>query len=76
MCNRANIPLVDAGTEGFNGQTRSIIKGITECHACRPINNSNNENFAVCTIRLRPEKPIHCIVYAKNFYDCIFGPDK
>ncbi len=42
-------------------------------------NNNNNENnndnkskyqgFAVCTIRSRPQRTIHCAIYARNFYN-------
>ena len=30
--------------------------------------------FQVCTIRTRPDKPIHCITWAKFLFEAIFGP--
>jgi ubiquitin-like 1-activating enzyme E1 B len=75
MCIKAGCHMVDAGTQGFNGQTRSVVKGISQCHNCRSF-QTNEQTFAVCTIRSRPEQPIHCITYAKNFYDCFFGADE
>lgn len=30
--------------------------------------------FQVCTIRTRPDKPIHCITWAKFLFEALFGP--
>lgn len=76
MAVKAGKPMVDGGTMGFHGQTMVFQRGATECYNCRPIPQNNEESFAVCTIRNTPERPIHCIVYAKNFYDCFFGGDQ
>lgn len=33
-----------------------------------------DQSFPVCTIRQKPEKLIHCIVWAKALYEGLFGP--
>ncbi|KAL4803850.1 hypothetical protein BDV18DRAFT_40003 [Aspergillus unguis] len=65
MCLAADVPLVESGTTGFNGQVQVIKKGITECYDC----NSKEvpKSFPVCTIRSTPSQPIHCIVWAKSY---------
>ncbi|OOF99219.1 hypothetical protein ASPCADRAFT_204879 [Aspergillus carbonarius ITEM 5010] len=65
MCLAANVPLVESGTTGFNGQVQVIKKGVTECYDC----NSKEvpKSFPVCTIRSTPSQPIHCIVWAKSY---------
>lgn len=74
MAAKVGLPLVDGGTGQFQGQTRSIIRYETECHHCTP-EMPEHENFAACTLRNSPERPVHCIAYAKNLYDCIFGSE-
>ncbi|EDN08426.1 conserved hypothetical protein [Histoplasma mississippiense (nom. inval.)] len=34
MCLAANVPLIESGTTGFNGQVQVIKKGRTECYDC------------------------------------------
>ncbi|KKZ67191.1 ubiquitin-like 1-activating enzyme E1 B [[Emmonsia] crescens] len=65
MCLAANVPLIESGTTGFNGQVQVIKKGRTECYDC----NSKQvpKSFPVCTIRSTPSQPIHCIVWAKSY---------
>lgn len=49
------------------------LKGKTECFECsrRPA----AKGFPICTIRNTPEKPIHCIVWAKDLlFERLFGP--
>ncbi|KAL3249825.1 hypothetical protein ABHI18_011493 [Aspergillus niger] len=72
MCLAANVPLVESGTTGFNGQVQVIKKGVTECYDC----NSKEvpKSFPVCTIRSTPSQPIHCIVWAKSYlFPELFG---
>ncbi|RPA88030.1 ThiF family protein [Ascobolus immersus RN42] len=72
MCLAANVPLIESGTTGFNGQVQAIKKGETECYDCtaKPVPKS----FPVCTIRSTPSQPIHCIVWAKSYlFTEIFG---
>ncbi|KAL1972966.1 hypothetical protein VTN31DRAFT_6508 [Thermomyces dupontii] len=65
MCLAANVPLIESGTTGFNGQVQVIKKGLTECYDCNP--KPVPKSFPVCTIRSTPSQPIHCIVWAKSY---------
>ncbi|KAF3400280.1 Ubiquitin-activating enzyme E1 [Talaromyces pinophilus] len=65
MCLAANVPLVESGTTGFNGQVQVIKKSRTECYDCNP--KEVPKSFPVCTIRSTPSQPIHCIVWAKSY---------
>ncbi|PBP25689.1 ThiF family protein [Diplocarpon rosae] len=70
MCLAADVPLIESGTTGFNGQVQVIKKGITACYDCTP--KETPKSFPVCTIRSTPSQPIHCIVWGKSFLE-IFG---
>lgn len=49
------------------------IKGKTECFECQP--RPAPKGFPICTIRNTPEKPVHCIVWAKDLlFERLFGP--
>ncbi|KAF2216986.1 hypothetical protein CERZMDRAFT_32663 [Cercospora zeae-maydis SCOH1-5] len=65
MCLAADVPLIESGTTGFNGQVQAIRKGVTECYDCneKPVQKS----FPICTIRSTPSQSIHCIVWAKSY---------
>ena len=65
MCLAADVPLIESGTMGFNGQVQVIKKGRTECYDCNP--KEVPKSFPVCTIRSTPSQPIHCIVWAKSY---------
>jgi ubiquitin-like 1-activating enzyme E1 B len=72
MCLAADVPLIESGTTGFNGQVQAIKKGVTECYDCneKPVQKS----FPICTIRSTPSQPIHCIVWAKSYlFPELFG---
>ena len=72
MCLAANVPLIESGTTGFNGQVQPIIKGKTECYDCNV--KEVPKTFPVCTIRSTPSQPIHCIVWAKSYlFNEVFG---
>lgn len=66
MCLLSGVPLVESGTEGFQGQTTIHIAGLTKCYECEP-KKSNTKTYPVCTIRSTPSAPIHCIVWARNY---------
>ncbi|KAJ8116248.1 hypothetical protein OPT61_g2275 [Boeremia exigua] len=65
MCLAANIPLIESGTTGFNGNVQVIKKGHTECYDCVP--KPTPKVFATCTIRSTPSQLIHCIVWGKSY---------
>ncbi|KAL8730531.1 MAG: hypothetical protein Q9166_003982 [cf. Caloplaca sp. 2 TL-2023] len=72
MCLAANVPLIESGTTGFNGQVQVIIKGKSECYDCST--KETPKTFPVCTIRSTPSQPIHCIVWAKSYlFTEVFG---
>lgn len=65
MCLAADVPLIESGTTGFNGQVQVIKKGVTACYDCSP--KEAPKSFPVCTIRSTPSQPIHCIVWGKSY---------
>lgn len=74
MCLAANTKLVEAGTSGYQGQAYPIQKGVTACFECnaRPV----QKQFPICTIRSTPDKPVHCVVWAKELHKLLFGDSK
>ncbi len=51
---------------------RAIIKGHTQCYECDP--PPPPLTFPFCTIRNHPDKPIHCIIWAKEqLFPKLFG---
>ncbi|EKF27365.1 ubiquitin-activating enzyme-like protein [Trypanosoma cruzi marinkellei] len=75
MCMRADVPLIESGTMGYNGQVQPIIRGLYECYDCHP-KATNQKTVAVCTIHARPTTMVHCVHYAKELYERLFGEGK
>ena len=65
MCLAADVPLIESGTTGFNGQVQVIRQGRTACYDCSP--KTTPKSYPVCTIRSTPSQSIHCIVWAKSY---------
>lgn len=75
VCLATGVPLVESGTEGYLGQARAIIKGQFKCYECDP--PAVKKTHPVCTIRNHPDKPIHCIVWAKELlFKKLFGGEE
>ena len=71
-CLAAGVPLIESGTEGYLGQVRAIIKGKTQCYECDP--PPPKVTYPICTLRNHPDKPVHCIVWAKDLlFEKVFG---
>lgn len=70
LCLAADVPLIESGSAGYLGQVTLIKKGLTECYDCLP--KPPAKTFPGCTIRNTPSEPIHCIVWAKHLFKCVF----
>ncbi|GMH92380.1 hypothetical protein TrVE_jg2615 [Triparma verrucosa] len=71
LCLSADIPLIEAGTTGYLGQTTVIAGKQTECYECQP--KPTQKVYPICTIRSTPSMPVHCIVWGKELYKLMFG---
>lgn len=65
LCLAADVPLIESGTEGYLGQVTVIRKGLSECYECQP-KTDGRKTYPICTIRNHPDKPVHCIAWAKE----------
>ncbi|KAG7205366.1 hypothetical protein KM043_007366 [Ampulex compressa] len=73
MCLASDIPLIESGTAGYEGQVELIKKGLSQCYECTP--KAAQKTFPGCTIRNTPSEPIHCIVWAKHLFKQLFGEE-
>jgi ubiquitin-like 1-activating enzyme E1 B len=71
LCLAFNIPLIESGTTGYIGQAMPILKKITECYECQP--KLTQKVYPICTIRSTPSQPVHCIVWAKELFQLLYG---
>ena len=72
------VPLIDGGTEGFKGNARIIMPGISSCIECNLDLYPQQVNYPMCTIAETPRLPEHCIEYVKVIQwpsEVPFGPD-
>jgi ubiquitin-like 1-activating enzyme E1 B len=71
LCLSTGTALIESGTTGYLGQV-TVIKGKeTECYECQ--DKPTPKQHPICTIRSTPSKPVHTLVWAKEFYKLLFG---
>lgn len=62
-----SVVYVDGGSSGFGGQAQLILPGITPCFHCLScLFSTEAQQIPLCTIRSRPTRPEHCILYAST----------
>jgi molybdopterin/thiamine biosynthesis adenylyltransferase len=71
MCLATDKPMIDAGTTGYVGQATVVRKGQAACYECEE--KAAQKVYPICTIRATPDKPVHCVVWAKEAYRLLFG---
>lgn len=59
------IPMVDGGTEGFKGNLKVVLPGMSACIECTLDLYPPQVNYPLCTIANTPRLPEHCIEYVK-----------
>uniref|UniRef100_A0A8C4NKN0 NEDD8-activating enzyme E1 catalytic subunit n=1 Tax=Eptatretus burgeri TaxID=7764 RepID=A0A8C4NKN0_EPTBU len=59
------VPMIDGGTEGFKGNARVLLPGISACIECTLDLYPPQINFPMCTIATMPRLPEHCIEYVR-----------
>lgn len=71
-CVRNHVPLLESGTLGSKGHVQVILPGKTENYT--QVQDANDEqNIPVCTLKMFPEEPIHCVEWAKDRFEVFFS---
>ena len=70
ICGPLKIPLFEAGTSGWAGQSYPIYWKHSRCYDCLP--KPKKKTFPICTIRTIPSKPVHCMVWAIEIFQSLF----
>jgi ubiquitin-activating enzyme E1 len=71
-CVKNQVPLLESGTLGPKGHVQVIVPGVTENYA--QVRDANEEhNIPVCTLKMFPEEPVHCMEWAKDRFEVLFS---
>lgn len=78
QCMISKTLVLEAGTHGLLGQVGQndnqamiLRRNVTRCYDCYP--RAKSKTFQVCTLRTLPDKPIHCLIWAKHVFGLVFG---
>ena len=58
------IPMIDGGTEGFQGSVKLIVPTFTACFECYMPLIPEKTTYPLCTLASTPRLPEHCIEWA------------
>ena len=61
------IPMIDGGTEAFQGQTRIFFPHQSSCFQCQKGSDAGGPDLHMCTVAVTPRIPEHCAMYAHMF---------
>lgn len=70
-CVNARVPLIDSGTLGPMGHVQPVIPFYSESYGSQE-DPANDDSIPVCTIKLFPEEPLHCIEWAMELFESLF----
>ena len=71
-CVKNSVPLLESGTLGPKGHVQVILPNQTENYS--QVRDANEEhNIPVCTLKIFPEEPIHCMEWAKDRFEVLFS---
>lgn len=65
------IPLVDGGTEGYDGQIHVIVPYYTEDFEGRSWMFPKRKTIAACTLASNPRKPEHCVLHVMKSWEAM-----
>ena len=71
-CIKNHVPLLESGTLGPKGHVQVILPGQTENYS-QVRDASEEHNIPVCTLKMFPEEPIHCMEWAKDRFEVFFS---
>ena len=75
------IPMIDGGTEGFQGSVKLIIPSVSACFECYRALIPDRVVYPLCTLAAMPRLPEHCIEWAhqlewnKRYPGVVFDAD-
>jgi ubiquitin-activating enzyme E1 len=73
MSNIANYyqkPIIDSGTLGLKASIQTIIPNKTKLYS--GVDNDNEEQIPICTLKMFPYKYEHLIQYARDYFEGVF----
>jgi len=71
-CVNNKVPLLESGTLGAKGHVQVVIPYKTESYSSQNDPEESTE-IPVCTLKMFPEEPIHCIEWARDKFEKLFN---